>query len=254
MGSCADTAPASSARSVLLGSCMRNWCVVRTYREYCPIARASEIVAERWTPLVIRNLLHGCTTFSDIARGVPTMSRSLLIKRLKDLERAGVVHKRQADGRSVYELTEAGSDLADVIEALGVWGERWLEVTTEHSDPGFVLWSWSKYYVDASGLPDRRVVVEFTFPQEVATNRRYWLLVDGGTLELCYSHPGQDPDLFVVAESEAFTRWHMGGLAWRDAMAAGTIRVTGHRDLSRSLPNWNLLATGQSGAHQDAGL
>lgn len=216
---------------------------MRSYREYCPIARASEIVAERWTPLVIRNLLHGCTTFSEIARGVPTMSRSLLIKRLKELERAGVVRKTAAPrGRTTYGLTDAGRDLAGVIDALGTWGQRWLEVTTEHSDPGFALWAWATYYVDTSVLPDRRVVVEFTFPQEPPTNRRYWLLVEGTTVELCYSHPGGEPDLLVDADSEAFTRWHIGELEWRAALAAGSVRVTGPRELARRLPDWNLLA------------
>ena len=124
---------------------------MRSYREYCPIARASEILAERWTPLVIRNLLYGCHTFTEIARGVPAMSRSLLIKRLKELERSGVIIKT-ADG--TYQLTDAGADLAGVIDALEVWGERWLEVTTEHTDPGFALWAWAKYHLDPEKLPD----------------------------------------------------------------------------------------------------
>jgi DNA-binding HxlR family transcriptional regulator len=209
---------------------------VRSYREYCPIARASEIVAERWTPLIVRNLLHGCRTFSEIARGVPAMSRSLLIKRLKELERAGVAAKRE-DG--TYELTDAGADLAAVIEALGVWGERWLELTTEHTDPGFVLWAWAKYYVDTDALPRGRVVVEFTFPDEPPTNRRYWLLAEHRSAELCYSHPGGEPDVFVTASSEAFTRWHLGQLEWRRAVAQGSINVAGPAKLVRTLPAWN---------------
>jgi len=217
---------------------------MRSYREYCPIARASEIVAERWTPLLIRNLLHGCTTFSDIAHGVPAMSRSLLIKRLKDLEHAGVVRRTTGSSRRTgYELTEAGRDLAGVIDALGTWGDRWLEVTTEHSDPGFVLWSWAKYYVEPSALPHQRVVVEFTFPQESPTNRRYWLLAEGGDLEVCYSYPGDEPAVYVVAQSEPFMRWHIGELDWRAAVAAGAILVSGRPDLARRLPDWNRLAT-----------
>lgn len=222
---------------------------MRSYREYCPIARASEIVAERWTPLLIRNLLHGCTTFSDIAHGVPAMSRSLLIKRLKDLEHAGVVRKTTGSGRRTgYELTEAGRDLAGVIDALGTWGERWLEVTTEHSDPGFVLWSWAKYYFEPSALPDHRVVVEFTFPQEPPTNRRYWLLAEGGDAELCYSYPGDEPALYVVAQSDPFMRWHIGELDWAAAVATGAIQVSGRPDLARRLPDWNRLATTGSSA------
>jgi DNA-binding HxlR family transcriptional regulator len=220
---------------------------VRSYREYCPIARASEIVAERWTPLVIRNLLYGCRTFSDIARGVPAMSRSLLIKRLKELQRAGIVVKLE-DG--TYELTDAGADLAGVIEALRAWGDRWLEMTTEHTDPGFVLWSWARYFIAADELPAHRVLVEFTFPDEPATNRRYWLLAEDGSAELCYSHPGGDADVFVTARSEAFTQWHLGSLPWRRALADGAIQVTGPHRLARRLPKWNchpdLVASGST--------
>jgi DNA-binding HxlR family transcriptional regulator len=209
---------------------------VRSYRQFCPIARASEIVAERWTPLVIRNLLYGCRTFSDIARGVPAMSRSLLIKRLKELQRAGVVVKT-ADGS--YELTEAGADLAGVIESLRAWGDRWLEVTTEHTDTGFVLWSWTRYFVAFDQLPAQRVLVEFAFPDEPPTNRRYWLLADGGSAELCYSHPGGESDVFVTARSEAFTQWHLGTLSWSRALADGSIQVSGPQRFARALPTWN---------------
>ena len=209
---------------------------MRSYREYCPIARASEILAERWTPLVVRNLLYGCHTFSEIARGVPAMSRSLLIKRLKELERAGVVLKA---GDGTYRLTDAGADLAGVIDALGVWGERWLEVTTEHTDPGFVLWSWARYYLDPDALPEQRVLVEFVFPDEPATNRRYWLLAERRSAELCYSHPGGEADVMVTAASEAFTRWHLGSLDWRRAVADGSIRADGPTRLARALPSWN---------------
>ena len=209
---------------------------MRSYREYCPIARASEILAERWTPLVVRNLLYGCHTFSDIARGVPSMSRSLLIKRLKELQRAGVVVK--ADDGS-YQLTEAGADLAGVIDSLAVWGERWLDVTTEHTDPGFVLWAWARYYVDGEQLPEGRVLVQFEFPEEPPTNRRYWLLAEGGSAELCYSHPGGEPDVFVTATSDAFTRWHLGTLEWRRAVGDGSIAIVGPSRLVRAVPRWN---------------
>jgi DNA-binding HxlR family transcriptional regulator len=210
---------------------------VRSYRQYCPIARASEIVAERWTPLVIRNLLYGCHTFTDIARGVPAMSRSLLIKRLKELQRSGVVVKA-ADG--TYRLTPAGTDLAGVIEALETWGERWLDVTTEHTDPSFALWAWARYHIDREKLPDRRVLVEFTFPDEPPTNRRYWLLAEHRSAEMCYSHPGGETDVFVTARSEAFTRWHLGALDWRRALDDGSISVSGTTALTRAIPTWNL--------------
>ena len=215
---------------------------MRTYRQYCPIARAAEIVAERWTPLVVRNLLWGATTFSGIAHGVPTMSRSVLIKRLGDLQRAGVVEvqaKERGQG-SLYTLTPAGRDLARVIDTLGDWGEQWLDVTTDHSDPGFALWAWARFQLAHERLPqERRVVVRFTFPEEAPSNRRYWLLLEHGGGELCYADPGGEPDADVVARSEAFARWHQGLLAWADAVSAGTITVTGRRPVVRALPTWN---------------
>lgn len=215
---------------------------MRSYRQYCPIARASEIVAERWTPLVVRNLLWGATTFSDIAHGVPTMSRSMLIKRLAELQRAGVVEvrpKERGQG-SLYTLTPAGRDLARVVDTLNDWGERWLEVTHEHSDPGFALWAWVRFQLAQDRLPgDRRIVVRFTFPDEPATNRRYWLLVEGGAAEMCYSDPGGEPDADVVARSAPFVRWHLGTVAWGDVLRSGDISVTGHARVARALPTWN---------------
>ncbi len=215
-----------------------------TYRQYCPIARASEILAERWTPLVIRNVMLGANTFSVIARGVPSMSRSMLAKRLTELEHDGVLSSRpKASGRgSIYELTEAGADLAGVIETLGNWGERWIEVTTEHADPGFALWAWCQAQLDRSVLPTGRVVIAFTFPDEPPSNRLYWLLIEDGDAEVCYSDPGDEPALHVEARSLAFVDWHRGARSWTSTRRSGEITVTGSASLARSLPSWNLHA------------
>lgn len=214
------------------------------YRQYCPIARASEILAERWTPLLIRNLLLGAHTFNDLARGVPAMSRSMLSRRLAELDSAGVIRvvpKERGRG-STYELTEAGADLAGVIHELGAWGERWIDVTTSHADPGFALWAWCRAQLDRSRLPDDRVLVAFTFPDEAPANRYYWLLVERGDAELCYADPGGTTDLHVVAESLAFVDWHRGALSWSSARRDGRIEVMGPPRLARALPTWNLHA------------
>ena len=212
-----------------------------TYRQYCPIARAAEILAERWTLLVIRNLMFGAETYTDIARGVPMMSRSMLTKRLRELERDGVIAsmpKPNGQGR-IYRLTEAGADLADVVGTLAHWGTRWVEVTTAHTDPGFALWAWAQVQLDRPRLPDERVVVGFTFPEERPGNRRYWLLVEHGDAEVCYSDPGDEPAVEVVAESRAFVDWHRGELSLADAVAAGGIEIHGLGPLVRALPTWN---------------
>jgi DNA-binding HxlR family transcriptional regulator len=212
-----------------------------TYRQYCPIARASEILAERWNPLIVRNLMFGADTFSAIARGVPTMSRSMLLKRLDELEHAGVIQsEHKPDGRGhIYRLTEAGADLAGIIGGLAEWGERWLEVTTEHSDPGFALWAWCQLQMDRTKLPMGRTLVALIFPEERATNRRYWILIDHGDAELCYRDPGGQPDLVVEAGSRAFVDWHRGARSWPDVLRTGEITVTGPTSLSRAFPTWN---------------
>jgi DNA-binding HxlR family transcriptional regulator len=211
------------------------------YRQYCPISRASEILAERWNPLIVRNLMFGAETFSDLARGVPAMSRSMLIKRLRELEHDGIVAKtRKADGHGhLYRLTDAGADLADVIDSLGAWGERWIEVTTEHADPGFALWAWCRVQLNRTALPNVRTVVSFEFPEEPPGNRYYWLLAEQGDAELCYSDPGDDPDLYVTAESLAFVDWHRGRLDWLDALRSERIKVLGNGVVARALPTWN---------------
>jgi len=215
---------------------------MRTYGQYCPISRAAEILAERWTLLVVRNLFLGCSTFNEIARGLPGMSRSLLTQRLRMLEDEGVVRtsaKVQGHGK-VYELTEMGVGLWGVIEALQLWGKRWLELNERHTNPSFVLWAWVHVHLRREKLPKRRrVVVRFDFPDETTKHRRLWILVERQQAELCFTSPGFDADLHVTARSEAFTRWHVGELEWRDALRAGDIAVEGPKHLARALPTWN---------------
>ena len=184
--------------------------------------------------------MFGADTFTQIANGVPAMSRSVLATRLAQLERAGVIDKLRVGAGVRYRLTEAGRDLVGIIEGLASWGERWIEVTTERSDPGFALWAWCQAQLNRKALPTARTVVAFTFPQEPPTNRQYWLLVEGGDAELCYSDPGDDPAAEVVADSLAFVDWHRGALRWADALRSGRIEVTGDRRTVRALPSWNL--------------
>ena len=151
--------------------------------------------------------------------------------------------RRRSGGRgSTYALTEAGVDLAGVIHALGEWGERWVDVTSEHADPGFALWAWCQAQLDRSKLPSSRVLVAFVFPDERPGNRYYWLIVEHGDAELCYADPGGDADLFVEAESMAFVDWHRGALSWAAARRDGRIVVTGPERLARALGTWNLHA------------
>jgi FAD/FMN-containing dehydrogenase/DNA-binding HxlR family transcriptional regulator len=220
---------------------------MRGYGQFCPVARASEVLAERWTPIIVRNLLLGCRTFGEIADGAPGLSRGLLSKRLRELERAGVIGIRpKPDGHgSTYELTPAGRELWGVILTLGLWGEKWLELAPEHAHPAVVLWSWSTTYLRRDLLPNGRVVVRFEFPQLPADvrGRRAWLLVEHGDAEICEKHPGFEEDVVVVVDDNvAFARWHLGQITWGDALESGAIRVSGSREVARALPSWNRCA------------
>jgi DNA-binding HxlR family transcriptional regulator len=233
---------------------------VRTYGQYCPIARGAEIFAERWTPLIIRNLSLGCGNFSEILEGAPGLSRTLLSQRLKQLERLGIVESvSKAAGRGRhYELTRAGHDLFKVCVSLGEWGARWLEIA-ENLDPFVALWSMCNA-LRRDRLPDRRVAIRFDFLARRSASRdlstearsakaeggtgrphreRYWLLIELGDTEICKTYPGLDEDLYITADAEAFVKWHAGQLTWAQAMREGRIQLDGSPSLVRAFPTWN---------------
>ena len=212
---------------------------VRTYGQYCPIARGAEIFAERWTPLIIRNLYLGCGGFSEILEGAPGLSRTLLSQRLKQLERLGVVASvRRPKGRGHhYALTSAGRELFTVCQSLGEWGARWLEIAPEHFDPFVALWSMCNA-LSRDRLPHGRVVIRFEFTGR-PRRERYWLLIERGDTEICRTSPGLDEDLCITAEADAFVRWHAGQVSWAQATREARIQLEGPASLVRAFPTWN---------------
>ncbi|MFW6204953.1 MAG: FAD-binding protein [Actinomycetota bacterium] len=214
---------------------------MRTYGQYCPIARGSEILAERWTPIILRNVLLGCRTFNEIAAGAPGLSRALLTRRLRELEQAGVIEIRTKErGRgSLYVPTLQGRELWPVLQAIGDWSERWMNVTIEHADPDVVLWSWCYSFLRRDLLPPRRVQVRFEFPGRGAT-KRLWLLLNSGDGEVCNFDPGFGDDVLVTVDNTlTFARWHLGLVEWASAVKSGGISTVGPSDLCRALPTWN---------------
>ncbi len=212
---------------------------MRTYGQYCPIARGAEIFAERWTPVIIRNLYLGCGSFSEILEGAPGLSRTLLSQRLKQLERLGIVQSvpKPHGGGHIYDLTPAGQDLFDVCASLGEWGARWLEIAPEHLDPFVALWSMCNA-LRRDRLPDRRVVIRFDFTGG-PRREQFWLLIEQRDTEICKTYPGIDEDLYITAEAEAFVRWHAGRLTWAEATRSGRIQLHGPTSLARAFPTWN---------------
>jgi DNA-binding HxlR family transcriptional regulator len=207
---------------------------VRTYGQYCPVARASEILAMRWTPIIVRNLLLGAETFSDIQDGAPGIPRTLLSQRLRLLEQHGIVER--LPGRR-YGLTPAGHELESVVDALGVWGARWLELAPEHLDAGVVLWSMCRQ-IEPSDVPGRRLVIRFDIPDD--PKRRFWVVLAPPEAEVCVRPPGFDEDLVVRTTSEWLAKWHTGRISLGAAMHEGLMRVDGPSELVRRLATLGL--------------
>jgi DNA-binding HxlR family transcriptional regulator len=220
---------------------------MKGYGQFCPVAKAAEIVAERWTPLVLRELVCGSHRFSDLHRGVPLMSRTLLVQRLAQLEDAGVVRsapRTKGRGRE-YFLTPAGEELRPVIEGLGEWGQRWArsQVSADDLDPGLLMWD-IRRRVNIDRLPDRRVVVQFDFRAVPKIVRRatFWLILEHRGVDVCLKHPGFEVDLVVDADLVALTKAWMGDVRLADAMRSGLVRVEGPTALVRAFPGWLALS------------
>jgi DNA-binding HxlR family transcriptional regulator len=209
------------------------------YASFCPLALASGVIADRWTPLILREMVFGNTRFNDIARGLPGISRSLLVQRLKHLERKGVVQRWPlTTGRGhEYRLTPAGLDLEPILIALGRWSIEWMydELGPHEVDAVTLMW-WMHRRVDHPALPDDRVVVQFdhTAPEKV----RLWLVFDRGDASVCVQHPGFESDIVVTTSTPALAEVFQGYESWERSVAQGHVVVEGPRHLVRSLPRW----------------
>jgi DNA-binding HxlR family transcriptional regulator len=206
-----------------------------TYGQFCPVAMASEVLTERWTPLVVRELLCGSTRFNDLRRGVPLMSPALLSKRLKTLERVGVVEKRGAS----YHLTPAGEELRTVIESMGVWGQRWArgDVVTKRFDASLLMWDVHRNVV-VDALPAGRVVVHFHLRGSADKKSHFWLVLDAPAVDLCLTDPGHDIDVEVAGHVATMVDYWMGRVDLLGAVRAGDLVVAGPRALVAGLPTW----------------
>jgi len=214
------------------------------YGQYCPVARAAEVLAERWTPLVVRELLCGSRRFSELQRGLPLMSKSVLMQRLRSLERNGVVTSRaQSSGRGrEFRLTPAGEDVAPIIELLGRWGHRWVRkpVIRGELDAGLLLWDMGRN-TKRSALPQRRTVVRIDLtgvPREPRGRATYWILLERGDSHVCFDPPAPEADLEVEADLAALTDFWLGHTTLAREIVAGRVKLRGARDLVRTFPGW----------------
>ena len=217
------------------------------YGQFCPVAQAAEILAERWTPLVIRELCCGATRFNEVQRGVPRMSPSLLSRRLRELAHAGIVEivpAREGKG-SEYRLTPAGEALSPVIEEMGNWAVDWLrhQLTADRNlDPDLLMWDVRRRAMEVGKLPGGRHVVKFEFSGVPVNRRFYWLLLDGAETDLCFRDPGFEIDLRVGANVRLLTRVWLGEVSIGAATADGSLRLEGPREEVRAFRDWFALS------------
>jgi DNA-binding HxlR family transcriptional regulator len=206
-----------------------------TYGQFCPVAMAAEVLTERWTPLVVRELLCGSTRFNDLRRGVPLMSPSLLSKWLETLCRVGVVARAGGE----YRLTPAGEELRPIIELMGLWGHRWArgDVAAKHHHASLLMWDIHRNII-ADRLPGRLVVVHFFLDGSSDRKSHFWLVLDKGRADLCLTDPGHEIDLHVHAHVRTMIDYWLGQCEFATAVHRGDLTVSGPSELVRELPTW----------------
>jgi DNA-binding HxlR family transcriptional regulator len=221
---------------------------MKGYGQFCPIAMACETFAERWTPLILRELLAGSRRFNEIRQGVPLISRTLLGQRLRELEAAGVVQSQPlARGRGrEYRPTPAAEEFRGVLQRLGEWGQRWATAQFDPDNLDLMLLMWNvRRRIAFARLPGRRIVVRFdfrAFPPRCRSFQTCWLILDRGGSDVCLRDPGYEVDLVVAADAGAMARVWTGAVTFAQAVRDGGLRLEGSRDLVRAFPTWLLLS------------
>ena len=210
------------------------------YGQFCPVAKATELIGERWTILIIRELVLGTHRFSDFQRALSRISPTLLTKRLKDLEKAGIVIRKAQQGRRGYQyfLTPAGRQLSPIIEHLATWGMRWArgQLTDEELDVEFLMWEVQRR-LDTTALPDGETVLCFIF-EELTQFKSWWIVIDGSDVDLCTKNPGKDVDLYISSTVRSMVEIWEGDLELRSALRKQLIKTNGNRQLVKTLPEW----------------
>lgn len=209
-----------------------------TYGQFCPVAKAMELLDERWTLLVVRELLRGSAHFNDLRRGVPKMSPALLSKRLKSLARAGVIERFEIDGRTSYSLTPCGQELADVVDALGSWGVRWIgELGEQDLDPHLLMWDMRRT-IPIADWPRSRTTVAFVLDGVAPKASRWWLTVSDGQADVCDFDPGYEVAGTVQTDLRTLIEIWRGDVGWARAVLDGSVALSGPGDVRRAIPKW----------------
>lgn len=211
-----------------------------SYGQFCPVSMAAEILCSRWTIVLLREMLCGSTRFNDLRRGLPRMSPTLLSKRLKELELAGVIQcVPTAMGTSEYRLTEAGEELRPIVIGIGNWGQRWVEsrLSLRNLDPTLLMWDMRRN-LSPEPLPPRRCTIQFLYPELAPANRNFWLVVESGDVDLCHTDPGFDVDLLVTSSLKTMTSIWMGLSRLEAELRSGHVQLDGDPAIGRAMQQW----------------
>jgi DNA-binding HxlR family transcriptional regulator len=208
------------------------------YYQFCPVAKAMELLDERWTMLLLRELLLGTEHFNELRRGLPRMSPTLLSHRLDQLQRAGLIDRVRQGTDVRYVLTQAGHELRPVVEQLSMWGIRWIgELGDADLDPKLLLWDMHRN-IDHLTVPAARTVIALQFPDAHPTQRRWWLVIQDGDADVCDADPGYDVSVEVRCSLRAMTRFWRGDIEWAALLLSGDASATGPSHLRQALPSW----------------
>ena len=210
-----------------------------SYGQFCTVARGAEVLCERWTPLVVRELLCGSRRFNDLHRGVPRMSTSLLVQRLQRLEEFGVVRRTAVGKVWEYSLTAAGEDLRPIVMALGHWGAQWIgsRLRDDELDAGLLMWD-IRRFARVQEFPEKPVVINFQFRDAREREEAWWLVVESRVADLCRDDPGRELTLVVDASVRALTEVWAGDLTPQQALRSREIRVDGPKRDAEDLWRW----------------
>ena len=212
---------------------------MKKFGQFCPLAQASQLLCERWTLLVVRELVAGSTRFSELKKGVPLMSPTLLSTRLKQLSDAGVITKSGAGAKTVYQLTQAGRELTPIVQLLGAWGHRWVQTSlvVEDLDASLLMWDMRRS-VNPDVFPAHRIVLQFEYPDASKGATDWWLVSEDGDVELCLNEPGDEVDIVIKSALATMTAVWTCQVTFNEAVRQGEIEVFGDEKLVKKLQDW----------------
>lgn len=212
---------------------------MNSYGQFCPLAQATQLLCERWTLIIVRELIAGSTRFNQLKKGVPLISPTLLSARLKQLADAGVLDIVGSKGSYTYNLTAAGLELRPLVELLGAWGHRWVRSNLDKSDldAGLLMWDMRRT-VDPAVFPSHRIVVQFEYPDAPKGSRDWWLVSENGEIDLCLSDPGYEIDIVIKSSLKTMTEIWICQQHFREAVRKGEIKVVGNSKLISKLQDW----------------